>query len=170
MSDQHPRTHLLIIVAALLTTACKPTPCDDSCAEAQDQGEDDGTPTDLPCGGADLLTDNDNCGFCGNECELSLAQTAYEAGGCEGGVCGLRWGPCQPGGDQADCNEACAQLGQQCVAGACGGFTGLVFNLSGGDFSSCTDVEPYAVLSGTCDEPIPWILNDLPPRVRCCCE
>jgi hypothetical protein len=52
------------------------------------------------------------------------------------------------------------------------GYTGLLFEI--GHFDSCPveELNPVAVLTGACDEPIPWDIpgNELIRVVECCCE
>jgi len=91
---------LLPIFLALAALACRPPqPCDEGCEDgADDVSEDSDLPalTDLPCGGADLMTDDLNCGSCGNECYIQDTDTAvtgeWRGGGhCVDGQCGSVW-------------------------------------------------------------------------------
>lgn len=62
------KVHRRLATASLLLqlAACnRPEP------ESEDiAAEEEGVVPDLPCGGADLQTDDFNCGTCGNTCEV----------------------------------------------------------------------------------------------------
>jgi hypothetical protein len=63
-------TTLTALLLFLSIAGCRgPLPC----TGCEEQGEDESPPDDLPCGGADLMTDNLNCGACGNECAVCPA-------------------------------------------------------------------------------------------------
>jgi hypothetical protein len=157
-----------------------PMPCPDCVAEDDgndndndnDDGNDDTPLPDLPCGGADLLTDSLNCGTCGQECALWYPGSEYEAGTCSAGVCGPGWSTCYGEYHSYNtCDEVCAASGEGCVPNGCSGYTGLLFELfafdPGCDAYSDT---PVATLTG-CDEPIPWMsTGDEPRQVMCCCD
>jgi hypothetical protein len=180
-----PRTRTiqkLLIVAflawALGTAACRqPTPRpasendDDDVANGNDQAnENEDIPQpDLPCGGADLMTDNLNCGTCGHECPLWYEGTMYEAGTCNAGVCGPRWAECTFG--FLNCAEICAAFGTTCVSNGCSGYTGLLFGVNFGNGCDADEYVPEATLTGGCNEPIPWEPSgDFPREVMCCCD
>jgi len=117
------KTLQLIALTMLLGACNRALPCDD-CEEVEAEEEaDSDPPPDLPCGGADLQTDDQNCGECGNECAVILADTEWEAGGCQAGVCGPTWIGCINGPET--CEEFCTSGGTQCVEGGCAGVSGL---------------------------------------------
>jgi hypothetical protein len=165
-----------LLVALLATTACRnalPCPdCDDESGDQADQADE--TLPDLPCGGADLMTDNLNCGTCGHECILYYAGTPYEAGSCMEGVCGPGWTQCRPGGFPGgfpNCAEICVSLGATCVANGCAGYTAMVHEIS---FDGGCDPKvktPAVLMDGACDEPIPWEGDpEWIREVMCCCD
>ncbi len=168
------RGPILMLIAALqAATACRdPLPCEDcdgDPAEADEHAED--LPPDLPCGGADLLTDNDNCGTCGNACPTVLEGTQWEAGSCEAGECGPSWTHCVDGSLSFEtCEEYCAVSGRTCVPAGCSGYTALLYNAS--FFDGCDlDSPPDLTMSGACTEPIPWEATiEWSRQVMCCCE
>ncbi len=73
---------LAVLALGLVLAACRPgqpcPSCEDDEAELGDVAD---VPADLPCGGADLQTDDFNCGECGNICTVKADGTDYEAGG-----------------------------------------------------------------------------------------
>lgn len=140
---------LTTFLACAYLTRCGPAqPCADN-----DCGDDlaDGS----PCGGADLPTDNNNCGECDNVCEVNFEDTPYAAGGCQNGECGVQWGFCDQQRYET-CEDFCEAFQMTCRLQACGGRTGLV--LSGNPFMpGCLRLrQPYGEMAGSCDEPIPW--------------
>jgi hypothetical protein len=165
-------TLILTFVGMLGMSACRDKPTCLECEEAA--AEDDGTPVpDLPCDGADLMTDNLNCGTCGNECGLYYPGTAYEAGGCREGVCGPGWSGCEPADafdPEENCSEICSGLGQSCVPNGCAGLTGMMYDVLFGEGCDPTR-SPVVELSGGCDEPIPWTTpTENTIEVMCCCD
>jgi hypothetical protein len=84
----------LTVLFFLGAAGCNAPPCPD-CEEPADVGDADGDGDgdgdeplpDLPCGGADLMTDNLNCGTCGHECGVWYEGTEYQAGACEQDEC-----------------------------------------------------------------------------------
>ena len=166
-------TLFLSCIGMLGMSACRGKPacleCDDAVAEADD---DDGVLVpdlpDLPCGGADLMTDSLNCGTCGHECVLEYAETEYQSGTCKAGVCGPLWTNCDPGPGKT-CSEVCSLLGHTCVDYGCSGKTGMLFDVLFGN--GCADFPPDVTLSGGCDEPVPWTTPALGQMmVMCCCD
>jgi hypothetical protein len=165
---------LLSLALLVHATACHGTlPCPDcdEQADAEDEQEDDGPLPDLPCGGADLMTDNLNCGSCGNECYVFFEGLEWEAGSCQAGKCGPVWLPCMTSGFGATCEELCASYESTCVANGCSGLTGLLLVASIWGWGTC--LEPESILktmAGACDEPIPWNENeDDFNNASCCC-
>ena len=61
----------------------------------------------------DFDEDPANCGSCGNECRTDHFLGAR----CEGGGCPAALGPCFT--ESITCDEACAQVGEACVANGC---------------------------------------------------
>jgi hypothetical protein len=158
------------LVIALLTLAgCRDElPCPD-CNDVADETP----PTDLPCGGADLMTDNLNCGSCGHECALWWPETEVGAGFCVDGVCGPGWSDLSAESNLlATCADVCTAFGQSCVSNGCAGYTGILFNVNF-DSTCCFPPEspPVAVIEGDCNAPIPWTSTSEDPReVMCCCD
>ena len=173
------RATLILTCAILLgLSACRDKV---PCADCGGGFADDDTPvqdipmSDLPCGGADLMTENLNCGICGHECGLFYPGTPYEAGGCKAGVCGPGgWTSCDP--KDADdpyenCAEVCAAYSRTCVANGCAGLTGMMSDVLFGNGCGPGENGPLAEFSGSCEDPIPWMTpaeNLL--HVQCCCE
>lgn len=148
----------LAITLTLATSACqRGIPCTDCDGGGADMSEETVVP-DLPCGGADLMTDLDNCGTCGNTCPVWRRGTEYETGSCQSGVCvGPGWDHCVSelvAGDT--CAEICGLGGStaMCMPGGCAGYTALLIYADSLD-PNC-ERDPYATMSGACDEPIPW--------------
>jgi hypothetical protein len=172
MTTLNARLPISLLAFALLfcTTGCRQTfPCTDCDEEA----DDDSPLPDLPCDGADLMNDNSNCGSCGNECALWRADTQWEAGSCDAGVCGPGWNTCAPEGAGSTCTQICASAETGCVADGCAGVTALLINV-GFDGNCGVTNEPFKTMSGACDEPISWE-SPIPPGegyntyVICCC-
>lgn len=161
-----------LIFALATLPACKgPLPCADCEAEAADDEEPPvDLPTDLPCGGADLSSDPNNCGQCGTTCVIELAGTEWEAGGCGDGECkDTRWSWCHP---VTMFPKSCADYcGDQCVANGCSGHTAIFFASSPFQPYCFPDVEPFATFDGACDEPLIMESPDesLAVTVMCCC-
>lgn len=145
-------------------------PCSD--CEADDAAEQDDAPLpDLPCGGADLMTDNLNCGSCGHECVLNDEGTPYEAGTCNMGECGPLWSACLPEVPTlVTCADVCEGYDRSCVAKGCSGYTGILYDVNL-DGWGCGVGEPSKVMTEGCDAPIPWMTTgDNPLQVMCCCD
>jgi hypothetical protein len=130
---------------------------------------------DLPCGGADLQTDDLNCGTCGNECWVDGKGTDYEAGSCHEGQCGPHWYYKQylsaggPSGEfpKASCDDVCTENSVSCVAEGCSGKTGYMCGL--GDFTGeCPPID----WTGPCAMDVPWpdFGGSVIPVLTCCCE
>lgn len=164
----------LALALALGLVGCRDTlPCTD-CDEAADDQDDAPTP-DLPCGGADLMTDNLNCGSCGKECGLWYAGTEWEAGSCVEGECSPGgWAGCVHDAIPdpfANCAEICTALGQSCLPQGCAGATALVFEIGFEDTCDAWSFDPAVVMTGSCEEPIPWLTTDeYSHEVSCCCD
>lgn len=162
----------------LLLAGCRQIPpcqdCEDDAAEDDAPMSDLPAPPDLPCGGADLLTDNLNCGTCGHECGLWYPDTPLEAGTCVDGVCGPGWSDCLSDVSNAsNCAEICALFEYSCVPNGCSGYTGAVYEIVGID-GVCGPIgsgPPDALIEGGCDAPIPWMsTSEWPREVMCCCD
>jgi hypothetical protein len=161
-------TAMLLLLGA---AGCRnPLPCT-GCEEAADDADADADEPlpDLPCGGADLMTDNLNCGTCGNACGVWYEGTEWQAGGCEQGECSaIAWSGCAAESIGSTCEEICGS--RECLPGGCSGLTAMVFET--GHFDPCytSEVDPVLVLKGACDEPIPWEVSEGIRQVSCCCE
>src|SRR5690606_25764675 len=127
------RIRLFAPLVLLAIAGCRdPLPCEDCGEDAVGDGDqEEGPLPDLPCGGADLMTDNDNCGTCGNACNVWYEGTDLEAGTCQAGVCGPSWVTCGNAElSAATCEERCAQQDRACVPGGCSGLTGVLFHVA----------------------------------------
>ncbi|PRQ01245.1 hypothetical protein ENSA7_58500 [Enhygromyxa salina] len=172
-------TFLAVGVLTLAASACRgPMPCPDCDEQADDDDSPPDLPTpdplpDLPCGGADFMSDSYNCGSCGHECPLWYEGTEWEAGTCVAGVCGPVWSQCagNSGWGGNTCGELCAGGGRTCVANGCSGFTALLLYTPA--FDPCHHpplFDPVGVMTGSCDEQIPWENDEFSPiNVQCCC-
>jgi hypothetical protein len=156
---------LALVLGATACGARNPIPCSD-CDDAADDMQEDPVP-DLPCGGADLMTDLYNCGSCGNACSQWFPHTEWESGSCQDGVCrGPSWSHCKWKSSGSTCAEICAPA--KCVPNGCSGHTALL-DWADGSFDYC-NVPPYATMDGPCDEPIPWEGDAWDGiYVMCCC-
>ena len=164
---RHDLSGALLVFLPLM--ACHdPLPCP-GCDEAADDTDEAEPLPDLPCGGADLMTDNDNCGSCGNQCSIWHEGTNVEAGGCADGKCGPYWTQCLTySGD--NCTEVCAEFDRTCVAQGCAGLTAALYEvgLEGGCQIGLT---PFREMKGSCDEMIPWGTSiEGTIQAMCCCE
>lgn len=165
-------TLILGFVGVLCISACRDKPTCRDCEDAAEADDNDVIAVpDLPCDGADLMTDSLNCGTCGHECVLSYPGTEYVAGTCNEGVCGPGgWADCVQGPEET-CSEVCVALGENCVPQGCAGLTGMMFDVLFGNGCGPNESEPLVTLAGGCDEPIPWMTpteNQL--AVICCCD
>ncbi len=169
-------TALLLLLAACNRDNVPCPTCD-----GEDQAEqEEGSLPDLPCGGADLLTDDLNCGTCGNECAVMWPDTDYAAGGCIAGECGPLWSGAftlLPLPDMATCEQLCGFGDVACVPKGCSGMTGFVCVIVGDFGDQCDLGKPtnHATieLTGACDEVIPYPNGLEPsdyPNFACCCE
>jgi len=171
-------TVLLLFGAAGCRNTLPCTGCEEPADVDADAGDGDEPLPDLPCGGADLMTDNLNCGTCGNECWVWYEGSQYQAGGCEQGECSRStWSICSTPYFGATCEEVCG--GRECLPGGCSGLTAMVFEVL--PFHGCPtsseltsgDYKPVMLLTGACDEPIPWEPqghNQFAREAMCCCE
>lgn len=130
---------------------------------------------DLPCGGADLQSDDANCGECGNSCWVR-GSGKYAAGHCAAGVCGPTWVNqdwVEP--TALTCDEVCGTVLDgplSCRAQGCAGLTGLVCESVIGEacvlFGGPGPV--LAEFEGSCSETLPWPDTEFGGiRVAVCC-
>ncbi len=170
---------LLVICKALATLGCRPPqPCGDGCddaAEGTSEEPDLPPTTDLPCGGADLMTDDLNCGSCGNECYIQDTDTAvtgeWRGGGhCMNGQCGSIWHGCD-GDTYPTCRAILDAYGFECGTGCNAktpGTTVLYFDLQETLGGTCWfDSSPIEYSLG-CDDPLPWNPDTAAEIVACC--
>ena len=171
--QRRPRLALLIVLVA----GCGPRQARSSGDDESGDGADvpdlaEPTP-DLPCGGADLQTDAENCGECGNVCSL-LGKGEYEAGGCVDGACGPRWeGKSWTEPETLTCADVCVGHGLACQPDACAGLTGFVCEFPF-DAMCATLIEgstPLAEIEGSCANPLEWPAQAVNDElvVYCCC-
>jgi hypothetical protein len=170
-----------LLLLPLLLASCS-SPASVESTDRGDDGEesDTGTPPDLPCGGADFMTDDRNCGTCGNECGVVWPGTDYTVGGCVAGECGPVWSkpllmPHPP--EVLTCNDVCGLDDRKCLPRACADLTGYV----------CVGLEEYGATCNLgnpknfppievvtdCDESVPYPngLDDTDQAyLGCCCE
>lgn len=166
-------------LALLLNAACRR---EQACPDCDAEPVLDLPPSDLPCGGANLQTDELNCGACEIECVAHAYEgTPYEVGECRDGECGPVWyekeydsiqwnGPPPP---DVTCEEICGIYSTSCVAQGCSGKTGFVCSTTFGWGCSLTEEDGYPVdRFGACDEVVPWPEFDpgVVPQVGCCCR
>jgi hypothetical protein len=169
-------TLILTFVGVLGMSACRDKPTCLDCEDAAEAEDNDALPDlpplpDLPCGGADLMTDNLNCGTCGHECFVWYAGTQYETGTCKEGNCGPVWSDCIDGPPLPNCAEVCAAFAHTCVPNGCAGLTGMMFDVIFGKGCDADDGAPLVTLKGGCDEPIPWMTpTENHVEVACCCD
>ncbi len=142
------------------------TDCDVSDADV-DSEEGEEAPGDLPCGGADLQTDDKNCGSCGSRCYVWYSGTEWEAGGCVAGECAPLWTDCESG--FATCAERCAQTDQPCIEGGCAGVSGFFVDVLA--FDGCNPPALFKTPLESCDDEIDWNKDDLEVvrQALCCC-
>ncbi len=159
-----------LLLFALIQLGChRPVPED-----LVEEGEEEALP-DLPCGGADLQTDNQNCGECGLECLIQFENTPYAAGACQAGECGPHyWTYISVDMTFPEtCDDVCASFtneGVSCTDSGCSlaGYVCGAFDFGcelymGGD--------PELEIT-TCDEIIelPVLDPGAVPVLACCCE
>lgn len=150
--------------------ACSDSGCDDP---ADSEDSEDGPVTDLPCGGADLLTDDFNCGECGRVCPISWDDGPYGSGHCREGECGPQLDLCALLSDPVDtCTEICAQSGaMQCVVGCPGVANEWVAGLYYEEtvpFTGCLPKAPTSEILD-CDAPLE-VVYDTYSSAHCCCR
>lgn len=145
----------------------------EDCDVAQQDTEEDADdvedpPSDLPCGGANLQTDNQHCGECGNECIVWYEGTDLEAGTCAEGQCGPTWTECDSGFET--CAERCASTGQTCNEGGCAEVSGLIIDVPG--FDACNVLLHSKTSILECDDLISWEPSDASDirEAVCCCD
>ncbi len=163
---------LLVFFIVFCGVACQePLPCTD-CSEGEDLDDDDDSKPDLPCGGADLSSDNSNCGECGNVCEFVAVDPQWEAGRCVDGECTPSWTSCVPSLEvnPITCSEVCNAYDKICMPRQCVGATALLFAGIGGQ--GCFDPpDPFFAFEGDCDADIPGVAPEpgLGIYATCCC-
>lgn len=164
-------------ILLFLGAGCAPPPLCSTGDGCHDVAAEDGEPPppDLPCGGADLLTDDANCGACGNACDISwsVSETPYSSGHCIDGQCGPSFDVnCGLVGENATCADLCQSSGgQTCVPRGCPGVknegvTALIYY--GSEWTQCLPDPPDEEFTQDCDDPLPppdwgWTLPS------CCC-
>jgi hypothetical protein len=117
-------------------------------------------PPQMPCGDecVDVMTDDSNCGACGNECTVVL-----DAGGCVDGECSPTWSSCVPAAPLTSCSVLCQAEGFEGCA-LCG-----PSSLSVIWFGTPMDCETGALWdaeAGSCQTQPDVDLSDY---YRCCC-
>jgi hypothetical protein len=126
--------------------------------EIDSTGEPSCQAPDIECDGVCVnpLTDNLNCGECGNMCVIE-----WELGGCVEGYCAPRLSDCVAWDNPIPCSEVCAQSVGSCVEMGCDGFTYYSY----GSLAQCLGYAYNAVSSAPCTEP-DFATNG---AYRCCC-
>lgn len=170
------------IFLTLAALACRPPqPCGDGCDAAVDDSAEDPDlpadlppPTDLPCGGADLMTDNLNCGSCGHVCKIqNLPEDLHpwDAGGsCKDGKCGSFWSLCLSDKYQT-CRQVLEAAGFECGTDCNAktpGTTVLYFDWEENPFGSCWNHAAPIEYSLGCDDPLPWNPDHAAETISCC--
>ena len=158
---------ITICLAAML--ACGPN----QPSVTDDAADDEAAPpTDTPCGGVDLMTDNNNCGECGNECGIWYEGLVWEAGACVEGKCGPGWTSCQAiNPEQPEtCADVCAKYDATCVPAGCAGVTGVLLNTSWFGYCNLELLDPVLTIASCDEEPVPYEDEEVFRQVACCCE
>jgi hypothetical protein len=135
---------------------------------AGDGGE--APPPDLPCGGADLLTDDANCGACGNACDVVYSESPYSSGHCIDGECGPSLVECGLLTEGKTCAEICQSGGQTCVPRGCPGVKNewITAVINNGWDGPCLPDPPEEEFTLDCDERFPEALEYI-SLANCCC-
>jgi hypothetical protein len=93
---------------------------------------------------------------------------------CEQGSCGPGWTDCQAGNADVlpNCNAICNAGGITCNPGGCSGYTALLFDVGFFDGTCGPNImDPAVTMTGSCDEPLPWLVTDETERLAmCCCD
>lgn len=136
-----------------------------------DPGDGDGESCgsgELLCNGscADVMTDDDNCGSCGNTCDIAKTGGLGDGiGGCASGVCEPTWSECIPfEAPIKSCNEVCGESGQSCVADSCQTDTFVEYV----GLNQCYDFFEGWGVNGDCSGPT--FPLDGQSYYRCCCQ
>jgi hypothetical protein len=117
-------------------------------------------PPEMLCGDecVDVMTDDLNCGACGNECTVILGE-----GGCVDGECSPTWSSCAPADPLTLCSVICQAEGFDACA-VCGLEDLSVVWFAGP--SSCEEGQISNGEAGMCEiEPTAALIN----YYRCCC-
>jgi hypothetical protein len=121
------------------------------------------------CG--DTSSDWQNCGACGRTCDNG-GQRCPAGVCCATGACTPFFGPCF---DETDgfttCNQACASIGETCVARGCAGTTATNgttwYAWALGNEDRCESLGPINNEGQACDATFTWETNEA--TKRCCC-
>ncbi len=114
---------------------------------------------EMLCNGSctDVMTDDLNCGQCGNICE-----TVGQSGGCDNGICAPALSECVTAEDPPqNCSDVCSGLGKSCVAQGCNGVSYVWY----GTFDEC---EQFIGSPNPSDCTYPMASGGV--YYRCCCE
>lgn len=121
------------------------------------------------CG--DTSSDWENCGACGRKCDNGGSLCPMEPLGepqcCVAGECAPAFGPCFVEDDGFEnCSEACAGIGESCVAEGCSDETWRGWGSSAE--GECVQlVGAKRLVASACDEPLEWAGDSR--IIRCCC-
>jgi hypothetical protein len=125
-------------------------------------GDGDGDDCDVGemfCDGSctNVMTDDSNCGSCGNVCDIT-----DQFGGCTNGICDPALSECILADDPPkSCNEVCSESGKACVNQGCSGATYYWY----GSLNTCDQFQGSAN-GNDCSNPLTWEATYL----RCCCQ
>ncbi len=172
------RSFIVGLAAALLSYGCNGRAHDggDEAADADGPKQDMGSPDVGPdsgdgedCGGADLQTDDLNCGACSVQCSWTDVGD-YPTGHCVGGDCAPTWGACELADGGATCADQCGSDG--CAANGCNGLTALLYRYPlGQPDATCHNIAGAGIeeLTIGCEDTIPYD-QDSSDLATCCCN